>query len=602
MVDKRVLTIRQDSFFFTFNGNPNCMKAVLVSILLGLCSAGISQINILSTNPTAENILLGDYDPTAYASTTVIDDHDDIIQGILSEVNADSLKSYILKIASFQTRNTGSDTISLVTGIGASRKWVYSKFQEFSGVNDDRLIPSYLQFDQTICSITQHRNIFAVLPGTDTANHRILIVEGHLDSRCDGACDISCLAEGVEDNASGSALVLELARVMSKYTFKNSIVFMLTIGEEQGLYGANAFSQYCKDNDIPVEAVFNNDVVGGIYCGETSSPPSCPGLDDVDSTQVRLFSFGGFDSKHKQLARFIKLQYQEELLSYVSVPMMVTIMSGEDRVGRGGDHIPFRQDSFTAMRFTSANEHGDASLGAGYTDRQHTSEDILGVDTDADLIIDSFFVDFNYLARNAVINGNAVAMAAIGPLQADFEIETFAGPGIIIKINVETGHTYYRVGLRTTTNDWDSVYVINGDVDTIYPPSTADYIVSVAAVDDFDIESLFSREIYFSDTMLSTGPHEVSTNTSYELLQNRPNPFDEATIISVKLNSKTDYESAHIEIRDLQGKRVESLPIALDGFMNEVTYQHGYGKTGIFTYTLVIDGVDISTRTMVFAN
>ena len=98
----------------------------------------------------------------------------------------------------------------------------------------------------------------------------------------------------------------------------------------------------------------------------TSSPPSCPGLDDVDSTQVRLFSYGGFNSKSKQLSRYLKLQYQEELESMVSVPMQLTIMSGEDRVGRGGDHIPFRQDGFAAMRFCSANEHGNASVGAGY--------------------------------------------------------------------------------------------------------------------------------------------------------------------------------------------------------------------------------------------
>ena len=104
------------------------------------------------------------------------------------------------------------------------------------------------------------------------------------------------------------------------------------------------------------------------------------------------------------------MQYEEELLAHVEVPHLVTIMTAEDRTGRGGDHIPFRSAGYPAMRFTSANEHGDASNGPNYDDRQHTSDDILGLDTDNDGQLDSFFVDFNYLARNAVINANAATM------------------------------------------------------------------------------------------------------------------------------------------------------------------------------------------------
>src|SRR5690606_35093373 len=125
-------------------------------------------------------------------------------------------------------------------------------------------------------------------------------------------------------------------------------------------------------------AVLNNDVIGGIICGQTSSPPSCPGLNQVDSTQVRLFSFGSYDSPHKGLSRFIKLEYKEMIMPYATVPMAITIMNDEDRIGRGGDHKPFRQHGYPAMRFTSANENGDANVNsAGYADRQHTSVAIL---------------------------------------------------------------------------------------------------------------------------------------------------------------------------------------------------------------------------------
>ena len=575
------------------------MKHFLLSICIISYFFTNAQTNIITTNSTAGQILQGNYLPSNYTATNVITNHDSIIQGINNRVSADSLKSYILKLATFQNRNTGSDTVSLITGIGAARKWVLSKFNEISSDNDNRLVTSYLQFDQQICDMYQHKNIFGVLPGTDVTNHEVIIIEGHIDSRCAGVCDSLCVAEGIEDNATGTALVIELARVMSKYTFKNTIVFMATIGEEQGLYGANAFAQYAVDNNVPIKAVLNNDVIGGVICGQTSSAPSCPGLGDIDSLQVRLFSSGGFNSPNKQLARFIKLQYKEELLPIVSVPMTLTIMSAEDRTGRGGDHIPFRQKGFPAMRFTSANEHGDASNGPGYTDRQHTSDDILGVDTDNDQIIDSFFVDFNYLKRNSITNGIGSSMAAIGPFSPDLSVNALSGPALEITITNQTQYNQYRVGIRTATNDWDSVYTINSTLDTIYPPQSSIYFVSVASVDSLGIESLFSREVI----VLPTGMAELKEQPkSYELLQNRPNPFDEATIISVKANTEMEYKSAEILIQDMNGTTIEKLPIQLNNEINEVTYYHGYGKVGIYAYSLVIDGKVVSTKRMIFAN
>lgn len=577
------------------------MKLSLSLLLAILTSSGIAQINILSTNVTAEQVMLGDFDPTDYAAAEVINDHDAIITGINAQINSDSLKAYLFEMTAFMNRNTGSDTISVTTGMGAARRWAYSKFEQFSAANENRLIPSYLQFDQMVCGMSQHRNIFAVLPGANVENHAVIIIEAHFDSRCATACDVDCEAQGMEDNGSGSALVLELARVMSEYTFENTIVFVLTTGEEQGLYGANAFSQYAVDNEMPIKAVLNNDVIGGVICGETSSAPSCPGENEIDSTQVRFFTQGGFNSSNKQLARFVKLQYQEELLPIVDVPMQLTVMSAEDRTGRGGDHIPFRQDGFTAMRFTSAHEHGDAGVGGDYHDRQHTSDDILGVDTDGDMEIDSFFVDFNYLGRNAVINGVGAAMIANGPKRCDFLIETFEGPGIVVRITGETDYDKYRVGLRTASNDWDSVYVLEGFLDTIYPPMTDNYILSVASVDIYDIESLFSQEIAFTNGEISIAENKQG-NRDFELMQNRPNPFDEATIIGVRVNKTQNFKEAFISIRDLLGKEVQRLPIDLSAEVNEVLYHHGYGKVGTFAYTLVVDGVDKGTKMMVFAN
>jgi hypothetical protein len=580
------------------------MKAYVFLFITGsfLLSKAVSQTNIQFTNTISEQIIKGNFNPSSYLSSSPINQHDAIVSFIQNNVSADTLKSYILKLATFENRNTASDTVSTSTGIGAARRWVFQKFSNFSAQADNRLIPSYFQFERNICGVIQHRNIIAVLPGTDTTIHEVIVIEGHMDSRCENECDITCQAQGIEDNASGSALVLELARVMSKCTYKNTIVFMLTIGEEQGLYGADAFADYCNLNDIPIKAVLNNDVIGGIICGQTSSAPSCPGLNNIDSTQVRIFSYGGFNSIHKQLSRFIKLQYKEELMPFVTVPMTVTVMSGEDRSGRGGDHIPFRQNGFASCRFTSANEHGDASNGPGYTDRQHTTDDVLGVDTDLDGTIDSFFVDFNYLSRNACINGAGASIAALGPKKPDFNIATIPGPGIIIHVTQESNYSSYRVGVRSTTNDWDSVYTISGYYDTIFPPVSNVYYVSIASVDENGLESLFSKEIVIQNSQISVSELDQESVKPIELLQNRPNPFDEATIIGVLVNQEVNYKNAAIVVYDITGKKVENMKIDLKPGVNEAFYEHGYGKTGTFFYALIIDGKEISRKSMIFAN
>lgn len=280
-----------------------------------------AQTNISISTLEARNVIHGTFNPNNYTSSAEIADPFQITQLINTSISADSLKQLILKFSSFETRNSGSDTVSSVRGIGASRRWVKSKFQEYAAQNENRLIHAYLDFDIDMCGTTHHRNVLGILPGSDTSNHQLILIEGHMDSRCAVLCDTACLAQGIEDNATGAALVMELARVMSKFTFKNTMIFMVNTGEEQGLYGAQALANYAQTNNLPIKAVLNNDVIGGIICGNTSSAPSCPGLNDIDSTQVRLFSQGGINSRNKQLVRFLKLEYQEMLQPIVSVPM-----------------------------------------------------------------------------------------------------------------------------------------------------------------------------------------------------------------------------------------------------------------------------------------
>lgn len=575
--------------------------ALLLLFCLSSCRMTTAQTAMLSTNTAAEQAMLGAYPHYGWFSTNPMDYDDTISRGINARVSPDSLHAYMEVLRSFKNRNTGSDTLSNTTGIGAARRWVYSKFSDFSAREGGRLLPSYLQFNMAICSQSQHRNIFAVLPGRDTNDKSVVILEAHMDSRCAGLCDTACLAEGMEDNGSGTALVMELARVMSRYYYRRTIVFLITIGEEQSLAGSTAFANYLKQKGIQVHALFNNDVIGGIICGQTSSPPSCPGLNAIDSTNVRIFSYATYNSAHKQLARFTKLQYKEQLLPHVAVPMGIHIMTAEDRTGRGGDHIPFRQNGFTSVRFTSANEHGDASLGAGYTDRQHTSSDILGVDRDANGVLDSFFVDFNYLARNAVINGNAAAMAAIGLKTPSFTTRVINPPSLGTEFTFSgvPEAKGYRIAVRSTTNDWDFVYPAPiGDtivLDTLLPNE----VVSVAALDSNGVESLFSNEQMVSLSAKSP----VAEQPAIELLQNKPNPFDEATAITVLMHQSIPYKEAYIQITGAgSGKEVQRLPISLKKGASEVTFRHGYGARGTYVYALIIDGRRVDSRKMIFAN
>jgi hypothetical protein len=580
------------------------IQPILMCALLIVAMPVFAQTNILVTNPAADQVLRGQYNPADYAATRVVNHPDSISLGLLREVSPDSLHRYVETLVGFGTRNTGSDTLSANRGIGAARRWVFSRFAEFSARNDNRLLPAYLQFDRDICDVGQHRNVFAVLPGTSSSDNSVIIVEAHMDSRCENVCDTACPAPGAEDNAAGTALVIELARVMSRYSFNHTLVFLATISEEQGLYGAKAFADYLKQEGIPVKAVMNNDVVGGVICGKTASQPGCSGEGSIDSTQVRLFSLGGLNSPHKGLVRYLKLQYKEMILPHAQVPMTLTIMTPEDRNGRSGDHVPFRQQGFTAMRFTSANEHGDSRINLpGYSDRQHTTSDVLGVDTDNDSVIDSFFVDFNYLARNAVINGNGAGMAAISPVTPlGFTMTKDWQEHLIVEIDDPHDYLHYRVGVRTTSNDWDTVYTFVGSktCTLALAPFSSNYIISVASVDARGVESFFTQE----QIEKVTGVEELGAQPQpFELMQNRPNPFDEATIISVVVSKAPAHKNAFILIRDLAtGREIKRLPLQLKEGVNEVLYEHGYHMSGVMTYTLMVDGKAIDTKTMVFAN
>lgn len=572
------------------------MKYITTLFIIGFGLLVTAQNNIRTTKSETTMLLKGDY--ADIAQDIVLPNNLSAL--LTSEINTDSMLNYLLALEKFETRNTGSDTLSTTRGIGASRSWIYNKLEEINLQNGQPGIVDYLEFDQMICGVDHHKNVIMVHPGTDP-DAGVVIIEAHMDSRCENECDIDCIALGMEDNGSGVALVIELARVMTKRYYKRTLMFMLTTAEEQGLLGANAMATFCVDEDINVKGVFNNDVIGGIICGETASPPGCIGEGDIDSTQVRIFSNGSTLSNHKNLARYTKLQYQEEILPTAEVPMQISIMSAEDRTGRGGDHIPFRENGFTAIRFTSANENGDAQINADYHDHQHSTRDILGEDTNGDGVLDSLFVDFNYLKRNSVINGISAGMVAISPDQPSVIIEQVGGQ-VQVTINSDEPYDTYRIGTRSEGNEFDSLYTISGTNVALVnnPDEIGFFFVTACIVNDLGVESCFAEEQFLLINSIDD-KQPIIPQSYVKLLPNRPNPFDEATTISWHVEQSIPHQSAQIQVHTSNGQLIKEKDITLNLGLSEWVFTHGWGTEGIYYYSLIVDGRVLETRAMVFA-
>jgi hypothetical protein len=572
------------------------MKKSLLLFLIVICFSqrGSGQSNITLSDPGVLQILLGDYNPATYTPSVIINNPDSILHGIINNVSKDTLISYLLKIDSYYNRNTGSDTLSEIRGIGAVRRWIHKKYGEYRAQCEDRLIVTYMDFDLNICGQNHHRNVLAVLPGLDTASKEIMVIEGHFDTRCQGACDTSCYSPGMEDNGSGTVLVMELARIMSRYAFDHTILFASVTGEDQGLYGAKALSAYLKNNNVQIRSVFNNDVIGGIICGQTSSPPMCPGLNAIDSTHVRIFSYSAYNdtasnSLHKQLARYIRLHQDERINPLLSTPMTIDIIVFEDRIGRSGDHIPFRQKGYTSIRFCSKNEHGN---GSGIPpDRQHTSGDILGLDTTVppDGVIDSFFVDPNYLRRNIIMNGVNLGLLAIAPPAPQPEF-TVSGDSVIITLHdADTVYKHYRVGIRSRhsgTLNFDTVLTFTNVTRLALTGlgSTTTWFLSVANVKD-NVESLFSGEYLL--VAVGSGSNSMK-DWGILMNQNHPNPFSDQTEIIIEASENVLVSNAVLIITDLTGRTLRTIPVEIFPGTNTINLKRDGLANGMYIYSLEI--------------
>ena len=331
------------------------------------------------------------------------------ITKMMNEISAARLEADVRKLASFGTRNTLSAQDNPTRGIGAARDWLYAEFQKISEACGGCLTVEKQSFEQPVApripKPTILTNVVATLKGT-SAPDRIYIVSGHYDSMCTSPTDGECDAPGANDDASGTAAVVELARVMSKRKFDATIIFMAVAGEEQGLLGAAYFAEQAKQKGMNIEAMITNDIVGGVTTLKNSPHRNrlrifAEGVPSDETTQqaaTRRSVGGENDSQARQLARFIKEQSDRYMKDF-----RAWIIYRRDRFGRGGDHIPFLERGFAAVRFTEPDED--------YT-HQHqnvrTENGKFYGDTPE-------FVDYRYLANATRINLIALASIANAP-------------------------------------------------------------------------------------------------------------------------------------------------------------------------------------------
>jgi len=413
------------------------------------------------------------------------------IAGALQQISAEHIRANIEKLVSFGTRLTLSaqDPAAIASGrgIGAAREWIRSEFERYSKECGGCLEVKTDAFTDgpadRIPQATQITNVYAVLKGTDPeVAKRIVLVTGHYDSRNSDTFDAKGDAPGANDDASGTAVSLECARVLSKLKFPATIIFLTVAGEEQGLNGSAHFAKMAKEQGWQLEAVLNNDIVGG------NKDP------EQDSKVVRVFSegvpaaatgkqldlirnLGGeSDSPSRELARYIA----EVGRTYDSgiKPLLVFRL---DRYLRGGDHYSFNQQGFAAVRFTEFREN--------YT-RQHQN-----VRTENGIEYGDLpkFVDFDYVSKVARLNAATLAALASAPatptnvkivtkdLVNDSTLKWDAAPGA-------TG--YEIVGRATSAPDWEQVQAVGKVTQTTMKLSKDNVIFGVRAVDNEGHRSL----------------------------------------------------------------------------------------------------------------
>lgn len=384
---------------------------------------------------------------------------DATIAQALRNISAARIQQTIEKLVSFGNRSTLSSVqpASSGHGITAARDWIKSEFESYSkdcgGCLDVQLDTFIQPVADRIPQPTEISNVYAVLRGSDPESaNRIVLVTGHYDSRNSDTLNITDAAPGANDDGSGTAVSLECARVLSKLKLPATIIFLTVAGEEQGLNGSKHFAQMARQKEWQIEAVLNNDIVGGDK-NSFQNPKTVRVFSEgipvaANEAELRLIraSGGENDSPSRELARYINEAGGTYLSAYSFAP---TLIYRRDRYLRGGDHTSFNEEGFAAVRFTEWRE-----------DYHHQHQNVRtenGIEY-GDL---PKFVDFDYVANVARLNAATLASLASAPAPPrDVKIETkeLQNNTVLAWTPSADGEVEYEILWRATdASDWKAI-------------------------------------------------------------------------------------------------------------------------------------------------
>lgn len=331
------------------------------------------------------------------------------LRALLREVDADRIEATVRRLAAFGTRHTLSSQDDPERGIGAARDWIKAELDRYARRSGGRMtveLQSYVQEPTSRIPVaTRITNVVATLRGSVTPE-RVHVVSGHYDSRASDVLDATSDAPGADDDASGVAVAMELARVLAGQRPAATLVFAAVAGEEQGLFGATHMASRFEATDTDVQAMFTNDIIGSSTADDGSHDPytirlfaeGVPTSETPEEAETRRSVGGENDSPARQLARFVRDTADND-----ATGMRVRVVYRRDRYLRGGDHIPFLERGYPAARFTEPAE-----------DFAHQHQDVRVVDGKqyGDL---PEFCDFPYIARVARVNAAALWTLAQAP-------------------------------------------------------------------------------------------------------------------------------------------------------------------------------------------
>lgn len=399
-------------------------------------------------------------------------------------VNQDSLRATLEKLVSFKTRHTLSALNHKTEGIGAARNYVLNKFKSYAKNAPGRM-EVYLQ-DQTIepdgrrvTKQTNLANVVAVLKGTSKIDNRIIIVGAHLDSRASDVNNFTTEAPGANDDGSGVAAVIEAARILSKSSFPNTIIFVAFSGEEQGLLGSKLMAKIAQEENWDIAAMLNNDMIGNIIASGTGQLSGdklrvfSEGLTFYDlannAPQIRALGLEN-DSPSRLLARYLK-----DVVEMYMPDLEIRMIYRNDRFLRGGDHTPFVENGFAAVRLTEYNENFNSQHQNIRKENGIEYGDVLSG------------VNFHYLNKNTRANIFAIASLAKSPSPARKvtlsvkELSNFTN--LSWEPSEEKRETGYYVLIRETDQSaWQQRFYVKGTSITI-PYSKDNYFFAVQSVD-----------------------------------------------------------------------------------------------------------------------